>query len=141
MRSLWGIPKDADSTNEKVSVFVKIKNPVPGTEMRLPTYKDLLGQWVLMFKNEPRSSKLEFVDSKHVIRKTSTTALELDYVADFTKQPITIDFYINNNLINQSYILFNSKDDIRLENFDPGKRKDHFTAFGQNYGYKREKPL
>ncbi|MFD2146005.1 hypothetical protein [Mucilaginibacter antarcticus] len=45
MRYLWGIPKNADTSNKKVAVYKKIKKELPDTEMRYPTYKDILGVW------------------------------------------------------------------------------------------------
>jgi len=137
----WSIPNNADTTNKKVAVFVKDKKEIPGAAIKLPTYKDLLGQWVLTFKNEPRESKLNFIDSNRVIKKTATSATLMDYVVDFTKQPITMDFYVGGKLINQTFWLFEGPNNALIEFFDPGKRKDHFTTFGKNYLYKREKPL
>lgn len=141
IRMMWGMPKNADTTNKKVTVFVKVKKEVPGTAMRLPSYKDLLGQWVNIFKKDTTGAKLNFIDTNRVIKKTSASVTLMDYVVDFTKQPVTIDFYIRGQLVRQSYLIFESPNDFRIEDFDPGKRKDHFTAFGRNYMYRREKPL
>jgi hypothetical protein len=139
IRMMWGIPKNADTTNKKVAVFVRVKNEMPGTEMRLPSYKDVLGQWLSTFKKDTGKVVLNFIDSNRVIRKTATSATLMNYVANFTTQPITIDFYVGSKLLNQAFLLFRSRNDLRIEYFDPGKRKDHFTVFGQNNMFTREK--
>lgn len=141
IRMMWGIPKNADTTNKKVAVFVKVKNETPGTEMRLPTYKDLLGQWLSRFKKDTGKVVLNFIDSNRVIRKTATSVVLMNYVTNFKTQPATIDFYEKDKLLKQAFLLFQSRNDLRIEYFDPGKRKDHFTVFGENNSFIREKPI
>jgi hypothetical protein len=142
MRYLWGVPKDADTSSKKVSVYTRIKKELPGTEMRYPDYKDLIGVWGSKLKDTTRFQKFTFVDTSLVYTQTSTQGLnKLRYVVDFKQQPIAVDMYYQNQLVKQCFIAFYNKDAMRIEFFNPGKRPDHFTFFGGNAHLYRDKKV
>ncbi|MDB5002681.1 MAG: hypothetical protein JWQ34_906 [Mucilaginibacter sp.] len=135
----WDIPKDADTTNKKVGVYLKIKQPMTGTEMHLPIYKDLLGQWGNSFKGKISDHKFIFVDDKTVYYKDTTHLIKLRYVVDFRQQPIPVDFYSGQKLVKQMYLGFYTTDRIRIQSFNNYNRGGHFNVFGNNAFFVREK--
>jgi hypothetical protein len=136
----WSIPKDTDTSNKKVSVFRKITTAVSESDLRYATYNDLIGVWSSKLKDTSKFQKFTFVDTNTLYIQTSTQGLnKFRYVVDFKKQPITVDVYYQDKLAKQCFIGFYSKDIMRLEHFDPHKRKDHFTFFGGNAHLYREK--
>jgi hypothetical protein len=142
MRYLWGVPKDADTSNKKVSVYTRIKKELPGTEMRYPDYKDLLGAWRSKMRDTSRFQKFIFTDTSTLYIETSAQGLhKMKYVVDFKQQPITLDIYYQDKLINQCYIAFYNEDAMRIEYFKAGKRPDHFTFFGGNAHLYRDKKV
>jgi len=139
MRVGWAIPKDADTSNKKIAVFKRIKQ-LPGTEMRNPTYKDILGVWVGKQKDTTKFQKFTFVDKNIVYIQTSTQGLhKLKYTIDFNQTPAALDIYDGDRVIKECFLGFYSKDIIRLEFFEKDKRGDHFTAFGANARLYRDK--
>jgi hypothetical protein len=142
VRYLWGVPKDADTSDKKFAVYTRIKKELPGTEMRYPAYKDLIGAWGSKLRDTTRYQKFTFVDTSTFYIETSAQGLhKMKYVVDFKQQPITLDIYYQDKLINQCYLAFYQKDAIRLEYFDANKRKDHFTIFGGNTFLYRDKKV
>lgn len=139
MRAGWAIPKGADTSNKKVGVYKRIKQ-LPGTEMREPTYKDILGVWVSKLKDTTRFQKFTFVDKSIVYIQTSTQGLhKLKYTIDFNQIPAALDIYDSDKVIKECFLAFYSKDIIRLEFFEKDKRGDHFTALGANANLYRDK--
>ncbi|MBC7398399.1 MAG: hypothetical protein H7289_00525 [Mucilaginibacter sp.] len=138
-RMMWGIPKNADTSNKKVAVYKRIKE-LPGTEMRIPNSKDILGVWGSKFKDTTKFQKFTFADKNTVYIQTSTQGIhKLRYTIDFTQQPITLDIYDGNRVMKQGFIGFYGKDVIRVEFFEKDKRGDHFTVFGGNAFLYRDK--
>ncbi len=140
MRYLWGIPKDADTSNKKFAVYKKIRKELPGTETRYPSYKDILGVWGSKMKDTTRFQKFTFVDTNTLYIQTSTQGLnKFRYTIDFKKQPIPLDVYYQDKLVKQCFIAFYNRDQMRLEHFEANKRPDHFTVFGGNAHLYRQK--
>lgn len=138
-RLMWGIPKNADTSNKKVIVFKRIKE-LPGTAMRLPNYKDILGVWGSKFKDTTKFQKFTFTDKNTVYIQTSAQGIhKLRYTMDFTQQPITIDIYDDDKILKQGLLGFYGKDILDIEFFETGKRGDHFTTFGGNTFLYRDK--
>jgi hypothetical protein len=139
LRMMWGIPKNADTSNKKVAVYKRIKE-LPGTAMRLPNYKDILGVWGSKFKDTTKFQKFTFADKSTVYIQTSTQGIhKLRYTIDFTQQPITLDIYDGDRVVKQGFVGFHGKDIIRVELFEKDKRGDHFTVFGPNAYLYRDK--
>jgi len=139
LRIGWPIGKGADTTYKKAAVLSKIKQPLWNNAPRLPTYKDLLGNWRTYFKKKVMSTGIRFIDSVHAVYIYSDKEQVMSYQINFTQQPSPIDFSVNSCVLH-GYLVFYSYDYFRLELFEPDKdRPDHFTVFGHNTILQRQK--
>lgn len=119
-----------DTSDKKIEVYKKIKHELPGTEMRMHNFKDLLGLWKYSFKDTLNSWELNFVDDSTVYSKNGRqNSIRLRYVADFTKQPMLIDFYKHNELVDEAIFYFYNKNIMSVEYSGHDKRRDHFKVF------------
>ncbi|HEY9534724.1 MAG TPA: hypothetical protein VIQ77_09320 [Mucilaginibacter sp.] len=139
MRIGWPIGKNADTTYKHGAVLRKIKQPLLSNAPRLPTYKDLLGNWRTYFKKKVMSTGVRFIDSIHVVFTYTDRERAMNYQINFTQQPTPIDFSDGSGVFH-GYLVFESYNYIRLELFEPdNERPDHFTVFGHNTIMQRQK--
>lgn len=126
------IPANADTTTKKLNIYKKVKSEKPGTQLYLPTYHDLLGAWTLIFKGE-KDYHIIFKDVDHAEFIDAANTTELTYKSDFTKQPITIDFYYTGTSKKmQAFLRFAGENVFHIEEFPDNNRGDHMTMFGHN---------
>jgi hypothetical protein len=59
------------------------------------------------------------------------------YIADVTKQPMTIDFINKNNKVIPGFFVFYGDAGLRIESFPDNNRGTHFTTFGYNVFLKK----
>lgn len=135
----WPIGKGADTSYQHGAVLRKIKQPSWNDAPRLPTYKDVLGDWRTYFKKKVMATGVRFIDSIHAVFTYTDREQAMTYHINFTQQPTPIDFTAGSQVLH-GYLVFHSYDYIRLELFPSDKdRPDHFTVFGHNTIMQRQK--
>jgi hypothetical protein len=127
---------NADTNNKKVLVFKRVRFEKPGTQLRLPTYHDLIGDWTTYHKSKT-TTRITFIDENRVRFTLGDFIKELNYKVDFTKQPIPIDFYYEGHpKILPAFLMFtimmDGKEVLWLETFTRNNRGDHLMKLGQN---------
>ncbi len=139
-KSAGTIPGNADTSTKNLRVYKIVKFEKPGTQLRLPTCNDLKGQWSNFFKGEIKDDHIIFIDDHQVIFKRGIYIKELTYKVDFTKQPVTIDFYYtDSSQMLQAFLMFEEENMFRIEFFPKNDRGDHLMVFGHNMMYLKEK--
>jgi hypothetical protein len=130
------IPDNADTASKKIYVFKKVRLEQPGTQLHLPTYHDLIGDWTTYHKSKT-TTHVTFIDENRVRFTLGDSIKELNYKVDFTKQPIPIDFYYEGHpKILPAFLMFIDVFDgtkgLWIEKFTRDNRGDHLMKLGQN---------
>jgi hypothetical protein len=125
-------PKSTDTATKGIYTYKKVKFEKLGTQLRLPTYADLIGDWTVWFRGLTDKHYI-FLDEKNVRRIINGTTTWLTYKIDFSKQPITLDFYYkNSDRMEQAFLTFYGEKTIQIEFFPDNNRGDHIRFFGEN---------
>jgi|GEM_PF-6202101 len=137
-------PEKADTNTKKLFIYRKLNGIPAGTELRLPTYHDLIGRWSANSEKSKIDNHIVFIDENHLSVKLGDVTRELNYNVDFTKQPMPIDFYNqDNNKVLQGFLMFDSRlsgdDCLWIEFFPKNNRGDHFEMLGKNGLFKKVK--
>ena len=137
-------PEHPDSSTKKLLIYRKLKSVKPGTELRYPTYHDLIFKWSAYFDNKPTKNKVIFTDESHVTFKVRGIVKEMNYKVDFTKQPIPIDFYLKEKPKTlQAFLIVESRiygeELLWIELYPKNNRGDHFQMLGHNGLFKKDK--
>lgn len=128
------IPRNADTTKKRLLVFKKIS--YRASDFHKPSYSDLIGDWKHYFKGGMREGGLTFKDSVSAVLTNSMKTENFSYKVDFSRQPITVDFY-NSETTLPAFIGFMDDVNMRLELFPNQDRGDRFKVFGRNFWMKK----
>jgi hypothetical protein len=93
------------------------------------TFKDLQGLWKHSFKDTLNTWELNFVDDSTVYKREGRKpSMKLKYIADFTTQPMIMDFYKGKELVDEALFYFYDKNIMSMQYSEPNKKQDHFKS-------------
>jgi hypothetical protein len=126
---------DADTNTKKVYVYRKVKIQAPDMVFRFPTFNNLLGKWKGKYEKD---GDFTFLDEHHVIHRQNGIDVPLIYKADFTKQPLMIDFYYADGKLLQALVSLENDNKLWIELFPKNNRHTHTVLFNPNTTYTQE---
>lgn len=123
-----------------VLTYRKLQNVSPEYFIRKPNQADLIGAWVNVLKKDT-TTILNFKTNNVLEIKDPRTNSESfgRYIADFEKQPMTLDIINQKGDISPNIFVFVGNSDLRLAGPKNRQRRSHFTFFGDNAFFQKKK--